>query len=458
MFKQLIKTGSPAPLVLSLAAALAVPLEAAAHGRFPEAGMIATDPSDPDRLFVRTTYGATVTEDHGATWYWICPESIGFNADKEDPPVVITGDGTVVAGTFGGLSVAPDGCDFGYQGGELEGRFFVDVQPGGSAERVVAVSSNGLDNFAFEVNLWASSDSGASWAHVGASPPADFLALGLGVSASDEARLYLTGRDGTSDAALAGAVYRSDDGGETWTRFAVPGTGATADEQTLPYIGGVDPSDPDTLYVGVITTRMNVVTRFELLASHDGAESWESVFAVADEVSGFALSPDGQTVAVAGPKQGLWTAPADTLAFTKVSELHIRCLTWAERGIYACTDQFVDGYSLGLSEDDGVTFTPLAELGSPCGPPPSCGSETSTARECTARWPLEKQELNAQDCGAAGAGGEPPPPDGESCSCRTPGADARSPALLAALGLALALGARRRRLTAPRAAPSRRRR
>jgi MYXO-CTERM domain-containing protein len=427
-----------APLLLA-------PVEAEAHGRFPQAGMIAADPTNPDRIFVRTTYGATVTEDHGATWYWVCPESMGFNSDKEDPPVLITGDGTLVMGTFGGLSVSHDGCDFVYEGDDLLGRFFVDVQPGATAADAMAVSSNGIDNFAFEVNLWATDDSGASWQHVGVAPPADFLALGLGVAQSNPERIYLTGRDGTSDATLVGAVYRSDDGGDSWTRFDVPGTGATSDEQTLPYIGGVDPNDEDTVYVGVITTRMNVVTNFELLVSHDGGAMWESIFDVADEVSGFAISPDGENVAIAGPKQGLFTAPASTLAFTKVSDLHIRCLTWAERGIYACTDQFVDGYSLGLSEDEGVSFTPLAELGSPCGPPPSCGTDTSTGAECITRWPLEKLELNATGCdGAAGGAAEPTPGD-ESCSCRVPGEGGEEGAFLTGVGLAAAFAIRRRR-------------
>lgn len=430
--------------------------ESAAHGRFPQSGQVVVDPSDEARIFVRTTYGATLTRDRGATWYWVCPESIDFNSDKEDPPVVMMADGTVVAGTFGGLSISHDfGCDFAREGGDLEGRFFVDVQTMQDDHAGVAISSNGLASFAFEVNLWETNDDAASWARFGTAPPADFLALSLGLAWSDADRIYLTGRDGTSEAELEGVLFRTDDRGQTWQRLSVPNTTtATPDEQILPYIGGVAPDDPDTVYVGVITTEGdNVVTHFELLVSSDGAETWTSVFEADDEVSGFALSPDGSMVAVGGPKEGLWTAPTATHAFTKVNELRVGCLTWDASGLFACADEFVDGYSLGVSVDDGVTFSPLARLGSPCGPPPECGAETSTAAECTSRWPQEKAELNADECGGeggAGGGTSSGASSSGSCGCRVPapetssGEGGRYAALLAGL-LGLAGVAARRR-------------
>lgn len=431
---------------------------ASAHGRFPQAGQVVVDPSDSGRIFVRTTYGATLTLDGGETWYWLCPETIDFNADKEDPPIVVMSDSSVVAGTFKGLSVSPDfGCDFEHVGGDLAGRFFVDVQPKEGDAGAVAISSNGLGTFAFEVNLWESDDNAATWTHFGTAPPEDFLALSLGIAFSDDDRLYLTGRDGTDDASLEGVLYRSDDRGQTWQRLPVPNTSGPAGTQILPYIGAVTADDADNLYIGVVTTQEdNIVVHFELLHSTDGAQTWTSIFEADDDVSGFALSPDATKVVVGGPKQGLWVAPTDTHAFTKVSELRIGCLTWVESGIYACADQFIDGFTLGVSTDDGETFTPLAELGSPCGPPPECPADSSTAELCIPAWPQEQKELDAQptcDGGdaAASTGAGAGDPSSGSCSCHVvPTGERESPRdrtaawFVALLGLGL-YGARRRR-------------
>jgi hypothetical protein len=414
---------------LTLAALVGWGDDAMAHGRFPQAGQVVVDPSDPDRLFVRTTYGATTTSDRGASWSWICPESIGFNAEGEDPSVVILGDGTTVVAAFGGLSVSHDaGCNFVPEAGDLEPAHFADVQAMGDPSRAMALSSNGLDSFEFVVKLWETADSGGTWTQVGNAPPSHMLALSLGLAWSDPNRLYLTGRDGMTEEEKEGAIYRSDDRGNTWMRVPVPNAKASSpDIQILPFIGGVAFDDPDTVFVGVVTTQANVVTHFELLVSTDGGAAFTSIFEADDAVTGFALSPDGDTVAIGGPKQGLWTAPTSTLAFTKINELRVGCLTWDKSGLFACADEFVDGYTLGVSDDEGKTFTPLARLGSPCGPP-GCPADTSTAAECESLWPQEQKELNAFNCDGAGGAGEggggavPPSASSGSCGCRIPAA------------------------------------
>ena len=73
---KLIPLGSAAAFAL---AASLVGLPALANGRFPAAGQIAVDPSDPSHLVVRTTYGLTVTNDHGAHWSWVCEAAVGYS-------------------------------------------------------------------------------------------------------------------------------------------------------------------------------------------------------------------------------------------------------------------------------------------------------------------------------------------------------------------------------------------
>lgn len=438
-------------LLGALALALAAPpSNALAHGRFPEAGQIVIDPSDPAVIYVRTTYGLLSSRDGGETWYWTCPEAIGFDADIEDPALVAMSDGTLVVGTFGGLSLGTDqACQFDRVGGDLAGRNFKDVQPEATARHALAMSSNCKADQSCEVRVWATTDDGGSWDEIGTPPPSDFLALSLAAAPSDPTRLYISGKD-QPPLDGAGAIMRSDDRGASWTRLPIPGT----HDGALGYMGGVDPADPDRIYLGRVETDpsdRSRVTTFSLLASDDGGESFQTVFERPTGFAGFALSPDGRTVALASRVEGLWLADAETLQFVKVNEVHASCLTWTEAGLYACTDQFLDGFNVALSTDAGKTFTALSELGSPCGAPDWCGPSTAVGAECPGRWVQEKAELGAPGCDEPGVGGAaptpPPPPEDPGCGCSAPGTG-RSGGLLAVA--ALALLARRRRVSGAR--------
>src|SRR5262249_42292132 len=129
------------------------------------------------------------------------------------------------------------------------------------------------------------------------------------------------------------------------------------------------------------------------------------------DLLGFALSPDGSTVAVGGPKDGLWTAPASTLAFTRASTMSALCLTWSSAGLYGCADELADGFTAGISTDQGKTWTPLLHLAGLCGPL-ACGAESGVTRLCTDLWPLMASGIGAPGCqgqsssnGSSGAGG-----------------------------------------------------
>lgn len=423
------------------------------HGRFPEAGSITVDPNDSSRLFVRATYGVVTTVDAGATWYWLCPEAVGFNGDKEDPPIVMTDKGAIVAGTFRGPSVARgDLCDFAVPSGDAEGRFFVDVALEDDLTRIVGLSSNGVTSETFDVNLWESTDEGATWSTFGTQPPENFLAVSFGLAPTNPARLYVSGRDGNLDgrggsggsggasgAGYRGALYRSENAGQSWERFDVPGTDDGGN--TLPYVGAVSPNNPDRIYVATIRQEDGTITDYALLFSDDGGGSWITAHTAAGNLPGFALSPDGTRVAIAGKDDGLLIADATSMSFEQVSELHISCVTWVNDAMFVCTDQFRDGYSVARSTDDGNTFEGIMQLDSPCGPP-ECPSTTSVGAECPSRWPQEKAELGGTECG--GARVDPPAPSNSGCGCALPSGEAAHWPLAALVALAMWRRGRRR--------------
>ncbi|WP_437738617.1 WD40/YVTN/BNR-like repeat-containing protein [Sorangium sp. So ce1335] len=374
--------------------ALAASTPALANGRYPAAGQILVDPSDPDHIVVRATYGVLTTRDGGERWSWICEAAIGYSG-FEDPMMVVTGDGSILAGLFDGLSATRDGgCHWALAEGALGQRYIVDlsIDRADPASAILLVSSvTGSD--AILTQVWESKNDGKSWTQAGADLPSTFLGVTLDSAPSDPRRIYVSGR--WNGPTFQGIVRRSDDRGATWEDFDVPGS----DDRNLPYLGAVDPVDPDIVYV-----RRDGDGADALLVSTDGGATWREVFQ-ATSLLGLALSPDGTRIAAGSDMDGLWIAPTATLEFTQVGSLGVRCLTWTAQGLFACADEAVDGFTAGVSTDEGKTFSPLMTLDRLCGPP-ACGGESSTGQTCPALWPATASFIGATGrCDGGGPGG-----------------------------------------------------
>ncbi|WP_437994935.1 hypothetical protein WMF26_26340 [Sorangium sp. So ce185] len=457
-------------IALGLAAAaaglaLSAAAPALANGRYPTAGQILVDPADPEHIVVRATYGVLTTRDGGERWSWICEAAVGYSG-FEDPMMVVTADGSMLAGLFDGLSATHDGgCDWQLAEGALARRNIVDLSiDRADPASVLLLGSSVMASDAILTQVWASKDDGRTWTQAGEDFPSTFLGVTLDSAPSDPRRIYVSGR--RNGPTFQGIVRRSDDRGATWEELDVPGS----DDRNLPYLGAVDPEDPDVVYV-----RRDGDGADALLVSRDGGATWREVFQ-AVSLLGLALSPDGTRIAAGSDMDGLWVAPTDTLEFTQVGQLGVRCLTWTARGLYACADELVDGFSAGVSTDGGATFSPLMTLDRLCGPPAACGAEGSTGRTCPDLWPATASfvgaarscEAGAASGGAAGAGGSAASADGGEagvgaggsgasagggCSCEASGggrAGALAGCLVAAGGALLRARRRgRRRARAP---------
>ena len=79
-----------------------------ANGRYPSAQQLIEDPRSPEHLIVRATYGLLVTRDAGKRWSLICEQAVGYGGN-EDPALGLLGDGTLLAGLFGGLALGSAG-------------------------------------------------------------------------------------------------------------------------------------------------------------------------------------------------------------------------------------------------------------------------------------------------------------------------------------------------------------
>jgi photosystem II stability/assembly factor-like uncharacterized protein len=416
---------------------------ARANGRFPAAGQLVVDPTDPAHLVLRATFGVLETSNGGASWGWICEKAVGYSG-VEDPAVGITSDGTILAGIFEGLSVSHDrGCSWSFAAGPTESQYTIDVAVAKQdPKRAVAITSTGVQG-GFHVVLVETTDDGKTWQQAGQDLPTDFLAQTVDVAPSNADRIYASG---LSVPSYAGAVERSDDHGASWTRLPIDlGT------KTGAFIAAVDPNDADRLYL-----RLDGDPADALWKSDDGAATWTPIFESTSDMLGFALSPDGETIAVGGPKDGLLVASTSDLAFKKVSSVNVKCLAWTDDGLYACGDEFVDGFTIGVSHDAGKSFSPVyhqSHLGLL-----ECPSGTQQAEICPAEWPAIAETIGADGSTSAGAGGAPAAStgatgsggsdqasDGGCCSTSGRGRSSGAAVVLAAVGVAIASRRRSRR-------------
>jgi hypothetical protein len=378
------------PLLIALAVLLSAS-HATANGRYPAAGQIVVDPSDPDHIVVRATYGFTSSRDGGKTWSWICEGSVGY-AGEQDPAIALTGDGTLLAGVFEGLAVSRDECGWSFAGGALRGQFTIDVSVEKNAPaRAVAITATPKGGGTFVSALWGSDDHGDTWQLRG-ELDASLNLLTVDVAPSQPSRIYVSGIEGGSGASV---LARSHDGGASWEYLPITGS----DGAIGPFLSAIDPDDPDRVYL-----RLRAIPVDRLLVSQDAGSSWTTAFESGGTLLGFALSPDGSRVAVGGSEDGIWTAPTASLSFTQISAVRAQCLTWTAAGIYACAKQEDEQFTIGLSADGGTTFAPVMHLAGVCGVL-ACDQSSSVGATCPSEWPFIADAIASEEPCVASEGG-----------------------------------------------------
>ena len=192
-----------------LALGLYTEKEAGANGRFPKAQSILIPPGgDGSTLYLRTTFGLLVSRDGGKKFRWICEQALGFTS-QWDPPIALTKDGRLFIGREDGVLSTKDGCTF-ERDHAMDGYTVKDftVDPTGT---VVFAITSGLAKTAY---VWRRPP-GGSWKRLGQGFP-EMNLMTIDVAPSNAKRIYMTGQPNTS---VRGGIFRSDDGGETFTEY-----------------------------------------------------------------------------------------------------------------------------------------------------------------------------------------------------------------------------------------------
>jgi hypothetical protein len=260
-------------------------------------------------------------------------------------------------------------------------------------------------------------------------------------------------------------LYPSDDEGTTLTD-----THADLSGVSEVYVSGIDPTDPDRVFVRGVT---DIGTR--LLRSTDGVATLSPRAMTTGAMLGFALSDDGTRVWYGGPDDGLYRSDDGGDTFTRVSDLHVACLRYHAGTLYICADWTREPFALARWRDGDAAPEPMLSFADVMGPV-DCEAGTAVHDTCGARWPamhamfVTRPDAGVTDARAdaavdaadeidAGGGIDATMNDGgvgaESgggggCRCTVPGArkgvGLEVRAFVLALGISIAaLGVRRRR-------------
>ncbi len=337
-------------LALAVAVILAPGL-AAAHGRPPLLGYIVSSPADPRVLYARGTWGLAVSRDGGARWRWLCAAAMGVDARSEDPTLRAMSDGSLLAGTFGGLLRSEDGaCSWDAPEPALEGRYVVTLAVGGGAVYAIAAEPGQRDV------LYRSLDAGLTWAPHG-DGFGEVLVGSLVAAPSNPQRLYGAGQIPPRAAGEPRRAFLvvSDDGGLTFTPREL--TPLEAGERELA-VWAVDPNNADRVYAQVLHFNGEEAPE-RVVRSDDAGLSWSTVLR-APYLGGLLARADG-SVLVGSRLGGLWRAEDGATFAPLDADVAVACLHDATDTVWMCVDEARSGYALA-SSTDGRAFAPALRL------------------------------------------------------------------------------------------------
>lgn len=468
---------------------------ASGNGRDPYISTINFKVGDNSKIMVGATFGLIRSDDGGATWQWYCERTVGYGGTY-DPDYVYSTTGAVFATTFDGLKVMRDGCSFAATPPGMT--FVTHVERGGDGAIYFSASDP------MDTKIYKSTDDGLSFpTSVSIPGTLDAWWQTLVVAPSDPMIVYLTGyrlpKKCTSNSANPGTLcgpdagvcvesapdagsceaqkefllYRSTDGGTSFTAMSMTGITPTSNNSAIETVG-VDPTDPDIVYVRV--TLESTTSGDSIYKSENGGTSWTKILSKSSLIGGLSFLVRFDGSCVAGTRDiGSWSSPyvnnqgCGATWNDLTTAPHIGCLYESEaHEVWACT-QNTESVQLGITSD-GFGIMKSSNLATWTGvlhfqdiqAPVACAAGTVQQDRCIERYMDEQSPWcclvpqlgltsTAVDCtGYMACFGtrDEAPPDGTQKKpkedCCSAGATPTSPVLLSLFTAAMLLFRRRR--------------
>lgn len=195
--------------------------------------------------------------------------------------------------------------------------------------------------------VWQTDDAGSNWKNISDG----FFGGSIGAVAiadSDPNVIYVgTGSaDPRGNTSAGHGMYKSMDGGKTWSFIGLPDAGQIGKIR-------VHPNDPDLVYVAALGHIFGPNPERGVYRSKDGGKNWEQVLAISDKTGAISLTMNANN-----PREiyaGMWTAERKPWSMISGSP---------EGGIYKTTDggdnwkKLGGGLPEGLVGKIGITVSP----------------------------------------------------------------------------------------------------
>ncbi|MHB8416707.1 MAG: beta propeller repeat protein [Myxococcales bacterium] len=360
---------------LLLVVPLAFPALARADGAFPDELQVFLPADHPARLVLAANFGLLESEDDGQSWYYVCEAQAGAAGNislyQFGPTDTLLADApqSLLRSTDLGCTWAPaTGC---FSSGYVWDTAFDPVTAGnalalsnvdGGTASGIYPSTNAAASFGCPVYTTASSLSGIEYC------------------TSQPGTVYATGNE-ANDAGVIGVPFllQGFDGGATWSSelphpelatllsgYGAPDGGspdAGPPANPLIRLAEVDPNDCGTAYLRLTVVLADAAQDY-LAVTHDSGRTIQILFRAPDLITAFLVGADG-TLYAGMRSAGLWAAPpagAGLPTFQQVAGIHVRCLGQRAGQLYACGDNWADHFALGVSGDDGKSWTSLLQF------------------------------------------------------------------------------------------------
>jgi photosystem II stability/assembly factor-like uncharacterized protein len=150
--------------------------------------------------------------------------------------------------------------------------------------------------------VWKTTDSGRTWNPIFDAAPTQSIGA-IAVAPSDPSVIYVGSGEGLirPDLSVGDGIYRSSDAGVTWTHLALE------DAQQIPDLA-VDPHDANRVYAAVLGHPFGPSSQRGVFRSTDGGKTWSRVLHVDDDTGASFVRIDPQNAQVL--YAGLWNVRA----------------------------------------------------------------------------------------------------------------------------------------------------
>lgn len=221
---------------------------------------IAAHPTDPSVVYVATAGGGVwKTIDAGQTWVPLTDDQTtlvmgAIAVARSDPLVIYAGTGEangsddsfygrgVLVSRDGGATWTLQHNQFAFDRRAIAG---IVVDPDDPEIAYVAVAANAVNGLSGNTGIWKTTDGGTTWTNTTSSITSSGFWSSVAIDPLTPSTLYAA--VGNVTGSVANGVYKTSNGGTTWTRLPEASSGLNAGRITI----AVAPSMPHVLYVAV---------------------------------------------------------------------------------------------------------------------------------------------------------------------------------------------------------------